>query len=146
MLCSPGVPRSMPATTPSFPQESPRISVVRGLTESPAARSISARLKSNRHRHPNPQHASPASSDWRSERGGCGSDSLTGTTTQLSVRRVQGGLNQVAELYRCELVAFYVGDEFAIAVDHGGVQGMRQQSSVRPEIHSEHGAYMFDGD
>jgi hypothetical protein len=53
------------------------------------------------------------------------------------------GFDQIAELFRCELVSFQVCRQVSIPVDDRSVKGMREISFVIPETRSKqfrHGA------
>lgn len=61
-----------------------------------------------------------------------------------SLRGNQNCLEQVGKLLRGKVVAFDVGDEFAIPADDRGVLGMNEESFLGDEGHSEPVTYTLD--
>ena len=62
----------------------------------------------------------------------------------LRSRPDKRSLNQIAELFRGELISFEVGDDSPLAVDDDGVQGVSDHTHFLPEIEIEFVADLLD--
>lgn len=65
------------------------------------------------------------------------------STTGL-LRRAQHGIEKVAQLLGGEVVAFEIGDELSLPVEDDGMESVRNQALVLPEIHAKLMTHFFD--
>src|ERR1700733_3044719 len=75
-------------------------------------------------------------------RGSCFSKAFLGARKSLPA--IHYGLHQIAELLSSELVAFEIRCQVPSAIDDDGVERMRQQALLAPEVHAKHTGDLLD--